>query len=139
VNSLKFSFEMVRAEVNAIDFIAMTALQVFEPLIYSGIRDNKDLFVGGELSLHSLSESSREQAKTRINEIIRRAARLSESDTKVFLSRLFPNLDSIFSNVSFDAEYRQHGRLMGRVCHPENFETFFRLAIPEGEISRVSS
>ncbi len=136
VNSLKFSFEMVRAEVNAIDFIAMMALQVFEPSLYSGIRDNKDLFVGGPSNLYEVSNSSREQAKTRLNEIIQRATRIPESDTKEFLSRLFPVLDSVFGNITFDAEGRQHWRLMGRVCHPENFETFFRLAIPEGEISK---
>jgi predicted KAP-like P-loop ATPase len=46
INSLKFGFEMVRAEVNAVDFLAMTCIQIFEPKLYDGIRDNKDVFSG---------------------------------------------------------------------------------------------
>ena len=35
---------MVRSEVNAIDFLAITGIQVFIPEVYYGIRDNKDRF-----------------------------------------------------------------------------------------------
>ena len=136
VNSLKFSFEMVRTEVNAIDFIAMTTLQVFEPALYFGIRDNKDLFVGRVSRLHGTSNSEREQAQTRLNEIFKRATRSSVADTQQYLSRLFPNVESIFGNIEYDAEYTQEWRRMGRVGHAENFETFFRLAIPKGEMSK---
>ena len=37
---------MVKAEVDAVDFIAITALQVFEPKVYEGIRENANLFAG---------------------------------------------------------------------------------------------
>ncbi len=137
INSLKFSFEMVRAEINAIDFIAMTALQVFEPALYFGIRDNKDLFVGRVARLYGASDSEREQAQKRLNEIFKRATKLPSADTQQFLSRLFPNVESIYGNIEYDAEYMQEWRRMGRVCHPDNFETVFRLAIPEGEMSKV--
>ena len=46
INSLRFSFEMVKGEVNAIDFLAITGIQVFIPEVYYGIRDNKDILSG---------------------------------------------------------------------------------------------
>ncbi len=46
LNTLRFSLEMVKNEVNVADFLAITAIQVFVPEVYYGIRDNKTLFTG---------------------------------------------------------------------------------------------
>lgn len=46
INSLRFSFAMVKSELNPVDFFAVTALQVFEPAVYEGVRENPDLFAG---------------------------------------------------------------------------------------------
>jgi predicted KAP-like P-loop ATPase len=46
INSLRFSFSRVNEEVSAVDFFAITALQVFTPALYDEVRDNKDLFAG---------------------------------------------------------------------------------------------
>ena len=134
VNTLKFSFGMVRAEVNAIDFIAMTSLQVFEPALYFGIRDNKSLFV--EPLRDSYGGNHCEQEQARLDEIIKRATVLSELDMRQFLSRLFPKVRSVYENIGFDGAYIDSMRPIGRICHPENFNTFFRLTLPEGEISK---
>ncbi|MEA1949547.1 MAG: P-loop NTPase fold protein, partial [Thermodesulfobacteriota bacterium] len=64
INSLRFSFEMVKGEVNAIDFLAITAIQVFIPEVYYGIRDNKDIFSGVSDSGYG-SDATNEQAKKR--------------------------------------------------------------------------
>src|SRR6185312_5519202 len=41
VNTLSFSFARVKELVNPVDFFAITALGVFYPAVYDGIRDNK--------------------------------------------------------------------------------------------------
>lgn len=46
INSLKFSFGLVKDEVNFVDYLAITAIQVFMPEVYYGIRDNKEVFIG---------------------------------------------------------------------------------------------
>jgi predicted KAP-like P-loop ATPase len=46
INSFRFGLSMVKDEVNPVDFFAIKALHVFEPDVYLGIRDNKDLFCG---------------------------------------------------------------------------------------------
>ena len=51
LNTLRFGFEMVKNEINVVDFFAITAIQVFVPEVYYGIRDNKDIFTGYTLIL----------------------------------------------------------------------------------------
>lgn len=136
VNTLKFSFEMVRTEVNAIDFIAMTTFQVFEPSLYFGIRDNKDLFAGHLSRVGGGWDEQRQQARVRLDELIKRITVLKQEEAQRFLSRLFPMVRSVYENIEFDAESMIRWRRMGRICHPENFDTFYRLAIPQGDISK---
>ena len=46
INVLQFNFKAIGKEVNNIDLIAITAIQVFEPKIYEMIKNNKEVFVG---------------------------------------------------------------------------------------------
>lgn len=43
-NTFRFNLNLVSKEVNPVDFIAITAFQVFSPNFYYSIRDNIDLF-----------------------------------------------------------------------------------------------
>ena len=62
---------MVKGEVNAIDFLAITGIQVFMPEVYYGIRDNKDIFTGVFDAYRGI-DVAKEQAKKRCDEIIGR-------------------------------------------------------------------
>ena len=64
INSLRFSFQTVKDEVNVIDFLSVTGIQVFIPEVYYGIRDNKDIFTG--LLGTSYGRSDREKDKENI-------------------------------------------------------------------------
>ena len=65
LNTLSFGFSLVKDEVNPIDFIAITAIQVFIPDLYKSIKDNKDLFSGVRDSYRG-SEKVRKEEETRI-------------------------------------------------------------------------
>ncbi|MDK2789456.1 MAG: hypothetical protein PWP07_2701 [Epulopiscium sp.] len=135
INSLRFSFEMVKGEVNAIDFFAITAIQVFIPEVYYGIRDNKDIFAGVS-DTYGRTNVAKEQAKKRCDEII---GRVDEPPPEVlidFLKRLFPKLESIYGNVNYGYEWLSSWRGDCRICSPDIFDIFFRLSLPKGEISQ---
>lgn len=137
VNSLRFAFSMVKNEVNPIDFLAIIALQVFEPAVYAGIRDNKDVFSG----VHSGSyredrDAESKQARARCDEILDRAAVLGKEQLKEFLKRVFPKLESMYSNMGYGHDSLASWRRSGRVCSPDVFDTYFRLSIPKGELSQ---
>ena len=135
INSLRFSFGMVKDEVNPIDFLAITALQVFEPAVYEGIRDNRDLFVGVLGTGYGSRDTEKQQSKTRCDEILGRAVVLSREQILELLTRLFPKIESTYENMGYGSEFLATWRQERRVCSPDKFEIFFRLSIPAGELS----
>jgi predicted KAP-like P-loop ATPase len=135
INSLRFSFEMVKAEVDAVDFIAITALQVFEPKVYEGIRQNAGLFAGVLDRTYGDRGAEKLQAKERCDEIIGRSVSLPQKQLLELVKRLFPKVESIYENMGYGSDFLGDWRRAGRVCSPDKFETFFRLAIPVGELS----
>lgn len=135
-NTLRFSFEMVKDEVNIIDFMAMTAIQVFIPDVYYGIRDNKEIFSGIYNDQLNSSTKLKEQDAKICDEVINRVNYPSYDILKDFFSRLFPKLESIYGNHGYSYSFLESWRKEGRVCSPDNFYTFFSLSIPRGELSR---
>lgn len=134
INSLRLSFDMIKGEVNTIDFLAITAIQVFIPEVYCGIRDNKEVFTGTFRSAFGNIDSAKEQARIRCDEIIRRASNYSEGMLKDFLIRLFPKLESIYGNTNYNESFLNTWRKKCRICSPDFFDIYFKLSFPEGEI-----
>lgn len=135
INSLRFSFGMVKDELNPIDFLSITALQVFEPRVYEGIRDNLDLFAGVFGTGYGSRDTEKEQTKARCDEIMSRVVILSREQLLELLTRLFPKVESIYENMGYGSDHLAVWRQERRVCSPDKFETFFRLSIPTGELS----
>lgn len=135
INSLRFSLEIVKDVVNPIDFLAITGLQVFMPDIYSGIRDNKDIFTGSFDSSYGSRDSVKEQAKKRCDEVISRTTEASQEMLKEFLQRLFPKLETLYGNMNYRHDWHEEWRRTGRVCSPDMFDIFFRLSVPKGDLS----
>ena len=135
INSLRFSFEMIKGEVNAIDFLAITGIQVFIPEVYYGIRDNKDIFAG-VFDAYGRTDVEKEQAKKRCDEIIGRVNESPQEVLKDFLKRLFPKLESIYGNTNYGYDWLDNWRRDCRICSPDIFDIFFRLSLPKGEISQ---
>lgn len=135
INSLRFSFGMVKDELNPVDFLSITALQVFEPKVYEGIRGNPDLFAGVFGTGHSNRDAENQQAKERCDEIMSRSVVMSRQQLLELLTRLFPKIESIYENMGYGSEFLATWRQERRICSPDKFETFFRLSVPFGELS----
>ena len=136
INSLSFSFEIVKGEVNTIDFFAITGVQVFFPEVYYGIRDNKDIFSGKFDSSTGRDEDIKEQAKKRCDEIIDRVNESQKEVMKDLLKILFPKLEDIYGYSHFGNGGTYNWRRDCRICSPDIFEIFFRFSLPKGEISQ---
>ena len=136
INSLRFSFSIVKDEVNVVDFFALTAIQVFMPEVYDGIKNNKDIFLGVHGSNYEKDKAVIAQAKKRCDEIISRTNELHQEKLKEILSNLFPKLESIYGSFGYHYGSMGNWRRDGRICSPDIFETFFSLSIPKGEFSQ---
>ncbi len=135
VNTLSFSYSRVKDIVNPVDFFAITALEVFEPAVYKGIRDNKDLFTDLMENVYEFNQEKLVEDKTRVDEILQRSEKISRAFMLPLCIRLFPRLRSIYQTdlVFFHSE--SLARKFHRICSPDVFDVYFRLSLPTGSIS----
>lgn len=129
-NTLSVTYPSVVGEVNPVDFIAIEALRVFMPAVYDVVRSNQDQFAGYRSASHGLHDKKELQAfhDTWIKDI---PEELRES-TMSLLQRIFPKLENTTYGADWVAEWRKNQR----VCVPELFPTYFRLAVAPGTIRR---
>jgi predicted KAP-like P-loop ATPase len=132
VNTLSFSYIHVREVVNPVDFFAITALEVIAPAVYNGIQDNKDLFTDLMDDVFRLDDLKIREDRIRCDEILNRAPHIPNEILLQTLLRLFPRLRSLYeTDIPFyhsEAIARQNRR----ICSPDMFDIYFRLAMPSG-------
>lgn len=135
LNVLKFDYELVKGEVNLIEFFAITALQVFEPYVYNEIKHNKDLFCYGQFINKPLSDEALDKLnKDSFNSIISKRERISEEELKDLISWLFPKCDYLCGHSHPDAELSKY-KIDSSIDDPNNFETYFKSSILDTQIS----
>ena len=129
INTLSFGYPRIRDVVNPVDYFALTAIEVFTPDVYFGIRDNKDLFTDLLDDVYHLDEKKLKKDKLRCDEILGRNQRIPNEILLELLLRLFPRLRGIYrpGEIFYHAESR--ARKQKRICSPDLFDVYFRLSI----------
>lgn len=135
VNTLNFSYQRVKEVVNPVDFFALTALEVFVPQVYYGIRDNKDLFTDLMNSVYRLDAEKLKKEKSRCDEILQRTQRIPQPVLLKLLTHLFPRLHRIYEKYVNYYHSDAIARKNRRICSPDVFDVYFRLSMPTGNIS----
>ena len=136
-NVLSVTYPAVVGEVNPVDFIAIEALRVFLPGVYDVIRTSPEQFVG-YASLNGHSEGEAKQRVQVFHETwLRSVPEKLRDPIKDMLQRLFPRLESVWSNMYYDATSVGEWRRALRVCAPEIFPAYFRLSLPQDAVSRT--
>ena len=135
VNSLIFSYPRVKEIVNPVDFFAITAIKVFSPQVYSGIRNNKDLFTDLISAVYEADQDKLIEDKARCDEILNREGRISHSHLLQLVIHLFPRLRSIYAAAIPFYHSESLARKNHRICNPDIFDVYFRLSISSEMIS----
>ena len=128
INAFSITWPAVAGNVDMGDFVALEAYRLFKPRIYQAIRANQQLVCGSARIGMGHPFSSPEQLDALLIG--------SESDPARFrsgLSRLFPKLDSVWTNTYGDDRRWLKQR---RACVAEHFPTYFRLSLPDDVVSR---
>ncbi|WP_052402711.1 KAP family P-loop NTPase fold protein [Methanococcoides methylutens] len=133
INVLTFNYEIIKEEVNVIDFIAITAIQVFLPEVYHGIKSNKHVFAGIMLRQ---AESQRDVHKRICDEIIEETDDESKKFLKEYMTVLFPKITSLYEIHSHDGSFLDRWRKNRRVCSDDVFDRYFKFALSEGKLSQ---
>jgi len=135
INTLKIGLPYIYKEVNPIDFIAITCLQVFMPQAYLEIKDNKEIFTGASLSE---DDELRYKDSETVENIMELVPKKDREHIKRLLCYLFPRLQNIL-NLHQTADFYKPSELLKerRICSPNFFDTHFRLSVPEYEVNQA--
>lgn len=133
INTLCVTYPTVAGEANPIDFIALEFLRLFEPEVYGEIRDNRDMFTGYSDRGYS---RNLEPEKTFHNAWLDNVPAPRRSGVKELSQRLFPKLESVWSNMSYGSVRLADWRRELRVCSPEIFDVFFQFGVSEDSLRR---
>ncbi|AKB57675.1 Phage T7 exclusion protein [Methanosarcina barkeri 227] len=132
INVLRFNYELVKDEVNPIDFIAITAVQVFIPEVYRKISENKEVFT----RIATTSDRNKQEHKQICDEIIGSADSKFQKFLLGYLEILFPNLNTIYGAIFYDRSFERSWRVDRRICSEDVFDVYFKFSISDGEISQ---
>jgi predicted KAP-like P-loop ATPase len=133
-NVLSATYPAVAGEVNPVDFIAIECLRVFLPSAYDAIRKSPDEFVGYRAAG---DQNEKQRALSFHDAWLKNIPEDLWGPIKDLMRRLFPRLDSIWSNMHYSGDVLHQWRRQLRVCVPDVYPAYFRLSLPEGAISRA--
>lgn len=135
VNSLSFSYPRLHDVVNPVDFFALTALQVFAPAIYFGIRDNKGLFTNLLDKLYLPDDVQRKNERLRCEDILLQHNRLPKHLVLELIMRLFPKIRTLYQPESRFYYSDTLAEKLRRISSPESFDAYFRLSMQTGQLA----
>ena len=114
-------------EVNPIDLIVLEILRVFEPSVYGLLPRKKSILTKFSSSLFRTPPTDGDKEyKLRRNPLV--AAAENKEAVKEILEDLFPDISPGNEAVYFREL---------RVCHPDVFDRYFLLTIPDGDLSQA--
>lgn len=133
-NALSVTYPAVVGEVNPVDFIAIECLRVFLPSAYDAIRTSPEQFCGYK-AVGDRDDKARVEA---FHDIwLQKVPYDLRESTKELMQRLFPRLESVWSNMHYSGESLQRWRSELRVCVVDIFPAYFRLSLPTGAVTRA--
>lgn len=132
INVLSFSYGLVKDEVNPIDFIGITAVQVFIPEVYKKIRENKEVFT----SISTTFEKAKPEYKQICDDIVDSADAKVKKFLLNYLEELFPNIRAFSANFFYGIGFEKSWRIDRRICSEDFFDIYFKLSVPNWEISQ---
>lgn len=135
VNTVGFSYPRVKEIVNPVDYFVLSAIEVFEPEVYNGIRENKDLFTDLLDNVFSTNKNRENKESIRCDEIINRTKNIPAVLIKQAVMYLFPRIRKLYYPEEKFYHSEAAARRNRRICSPDIFDVYFRLSISSGEIS----
>lgn len=133
-NVLRFNYGVLKNKVNAVDLIASTALQVFEPKIFELIKANKDLFVGSLPESQYGGDAVKEKITSFIKDSYENLQVLSREAYLNLLKELFVKIKEAHSNTRYVGALSRC-RKDAKICSEEYFDTYFTMVLNEKKLS----
>jgi predicted KAP-like P-loop ATPase len=144
INAFRFSFGLLKDDINPDDLMFITAVQVRFPRLYDAIRDDKSLFLGqlyglrsGILEDEERTKSERQELGAALQEIFQLATELSPDLLKQLMIDMFPEVEWIYGQPGAGPHRLREWRQQKRICSPDFFDRYFRLSVPSWQLSQA--
>lgn len=140
-NVYMLKYELLKGETDSVDLLALTALQVFEPSLYSKLPGYKDYLCGSsEYTLYERQIELEEKVKKALSPLFSEEAELADAEAaKHIIGILFPR-----AKVALDISYGVGRTYSSRefmihknIASPEYFDRFFMMSLENGDIPAV--
>ena len=125
-NSLSVSWPAVAGEVDRADFLALEMLRLLHPTIYRAIRQNKERLTGSGRGYGRDREAT---AKGFDELFFGVTPPLGHDSLRRLLMRLFPALESAWSNSNYGDGFTRQWAMERRACSVDHFDSYFRFSI----------
>jgi predicted KAP-like P-loop ATPase len=136
--TLSFHVSLFRStgsfEVNPIDLIALEVLRVFEPAVYQRLPEAKLELTSQRDRAHE-SHNQNERTRKLIESIVKEGSQ--QDQVREIVKQVFPPVEWVFSGPMYGHDFDEGWFRELRLCHPDVFDRYFHLTIPEGDISQA--
>ncbi|WP_299846376.1 P-loop NTPase fold protein [uncultured Paracoccus sp.] len=132
-NTLRISWQAVAGEVDPVDFLVLETLRVQQPRVYAALKANKHRLTNGGLD-HQYRQHDA-VAATYEELFVPEFSGEEREAMKQALRRLFPALDRVWGNMSYDSSVYQDWERERRACSRKHFDTYFRFSLSDETIS----
>lgn len=133
MNAFQFHLKVLSHQgvlnVNPVDLLALEVVRLFEPTVYEAIAHSREL-------LTSLGEyRDKEAVSAAVQAIVSRAKEGNRNYVSEAIRLLFPPVEYVLGGAQYGHEFYGRWRRDLRVCHPELFDRYFLLAVPQFDVS----
>ncbi|MDT4836809.1 hypothetical protein FQZ97_705230 [compost metagenome] len=122
------------AEINAVDLFSLECLRTFAPASYEALSQHKSILTGRGSILRQ-DQAEKERIRSKVGSIVDLASKDYRDGVEQIIQKLFPTLDWVFRNMTYDGATHVQWLRESRVCCPEVFDRYFELALPVGGVS----
>lgn len=131
INSFKFKYNIVSEEVNFVDMIAITVIEVTRPKVHQWIIEHEEHICGDSNDYKGVVYA--EQAKKK-EKYIKEFSDIGGEETLKVITSLFPKIDKEVNNY-YESISENELRKDLRIADVERFKLYFSLDISEMPIS----
>lgn len=140
-NVFHLKYKLLQDEIDPVDLLGLTCLQVFEPTVYSLLNNYRDTICGSNSSYsYEHQKAEEEKVKKAASEILPVGVSTNEEAAKNILGILFPKMSSAFGHSFSFGRYYDHRRFLinCNIAAPECFDRYFSLSLVDNAIPTVT-
>jgi predicted KAP-like P-loop ATPase len=132
-NALRVTYPAVAGEVNAVDYISLEFLRLFDPSTYAIIRDNSQMFVGGTDGRRDELDPLRVFHDSWLAKVPERR----RASTQALISRVFPKAGAAWGGSNHGGDWVRTWRAELRACAADVFDVYFQFGVASDDLSRA--